>query len=256
MARGRPTAPIDRRRCGARPDNGARSRPRRCAVGGGHGRRRSLAAADATRRGRPGVHPLHLGLDRPAQGGDALARQRPDLPRLVPEALGPWRDGDRFASHAPLHFDLSVFDLFASCQNAATLVLVGEAMGKDPCRLGDFLAERRSDVWYSAPSIWRCWPSTGAWTVPASRPRGWSSSPVRSSRSARCDGCERPGRGPGCGTSTDRPRPTSARPIRSRSRSPPTAIEPYPIGRVCPPLCARVVDAQGHFVPPGTSASS
>ena len=29
------------------------------------------------------------------------------------DALGPWSADDRFASHAPLHFDLSVFDLFA-----------------------------------------------------------------------------------------------------------------------------------------------
>ena len=67
--------------------------------------------------------------------------------------LGPWQDGDRFASHAPFHFDLSVFDLFAACQAAATLVLIGEKLGKDPGRLGDFLAERRISVWYSAPSI-------------------------------------------------------------------------------------------------------
>lgn len=60
---------------------------------------------------------------------------------------------DRFASHAPFHFDLSTFDLFASCRRAATLVLIGEALGKDPARLGSFLAERRVDVWYSAPSI-------------------------------------------------------------------------------------------------------
>ena len=40
---------------------------------------------------------------------------------------------------------------------------------------------------------------------------------------ARCDGCGPPGRAPGCGTSTGRPRPTSARPIRSPRRSPPIA---------------------------------
>jgi non-ribosomal peptide synthetase component F len=63
------------------------------------------------------------------------------------------RAGDRFASHAPFHFDLSVFDLFASCRAAATLVLIGEARGKDPAALGVFLAERWISVWYSAPSI-------------------------------------------------------------------------------------------------------
>ncbi len=60
---------------------------------------------------------------------------------------------DRFASHAPFHFDLSVFDLYASCRAGATLVLIGETLGKDPARLGAFLRERRLSVWYSAPSI-------------------------------------------------------------------------------------------------------
>src|SRR5437764_318835 len=67
-------------------------------------------------------------------------------------ALGLEAD-DRFSSHAPFHFDLSVFDLYASCRHAATLVLVGEALAKDPARLGPFLSDRRVSVWYSAPSI-------------------------------------------------------------------------------------------------------
>src|SRR5690606_701549 len=65
----------------------------------------------------------------------------------------PIPEGGRFSSHAPFHFDLSVFDLYASCVAGGTLVLVGEALGKDPVRLGEFLAERRVDAWYSAPSI-------------------------------------------------------------------------------------------------------
>src|SRR6185312_5483534 len=68
-------------------------------------------------------------------------------------ALGPWSDDDRFSSHAPLHFDLSIFDLFAACRSAATLVLIGESLGKDPVRLGSFLTDREISVWYSAPSI-------------------------------------------------------------------------------------------------------
>jgi acyl-coenzyme A synthetase/AMP-(fatty) acid ligase len=46
-----------------------------------------------------------------------------------------------------------VFDLFASCKSAATLVLIGEALGKDPIRLAEFLARKRVSVWYSSPSI-------------------------------------------------------------------------------------------------------
>jgi amino acid adenylation domain-containing protein len=60
---------------------------------------------------------------------------------------------DRFASHAPFHFDLSIFDLYASCRTGGTLVLIGEATGKDPARLASALVERPVSVWYSAPSI-------------------------------------------------------------------------------------------------------
>ncbi len=63
------------------------------------------------------------------------------------------RDGDRFASHAPFHFDLSVFDLYVAARHASPLVLIGETLAKDPARLAGFIAERRIDVWYSAPSI-------------------------------------------------------------------------------------------------------
>ena len=69
------------------------------------------------------------------------------------EAIGPWRDDDRFSSHAPFHFDLSIFDLFVCCRNAATLVVLGESLAREPAPLGDFLAERSISVWYSAPSI-------------------------------------------------------------------------------------------------------
>src|SRR5262249_51151349 len=68
-------------------------------------------------------------------------------------ATFPTRPDDRFAAYAPMHFDLSVFDLFASCRSRGTLVLIGETLGKDPVRLGTFLAQQRPTVWYSAPSI-------------------------------------------------------------------------------------------------------
>ena len=104
-------------------------------------------------RGRPGLHPVHLGLDRPAQGRHALACQCLHVPGLVPRHPRPVATTTASRSHAPFHFDLSIFDLFVSCRNAATLVLIGESLGKEPARLGDFLADRRISVWYSAPSI-------------------------------------------------------------------------------------------------------
>lgn len=60
---------------------------------------------------------------------------------------------DRFSSHAPLHFDLSILDLYAPATAGAAIVLVGEALGKEPRDLAPFIAERRITVWYSVPSI-------------------------------------------------------------------------------------------------------
>ena len=60
---------------------------------------------------------------------------------------------DRFSSHAPFHFDLSILDLFVSMKHGATLVLIGEEIGKQPVRLAPLIADRRISIWYSAPSI-------------------------------------------------------------------------------------------------------
>jgi amino acid adenylation domain-containing protein len=60
---------------------------------------------------------------------------------------------DRFSSHAPFHFDLSILDIHVPLKHGATLVLVGEDIGKDPVRLAPLIAEERITCWYSAPSI-------------------------------------------------------------------------------------------------------
>ena len=62
-------------------------------------------------------------------------------------------ESDVFSSHAPLHFDLSILDVFTSIKHGARLVLIGEQMGKDPLRLAPLIAEKRISVWYSTPSI-------------------------------------------------------------------------------------------------------
>ncbi len=64
-------------------------------------------------------------------------------------------DEDRFSSHAPFHFDLSILDIYVPMQHGATLVLIGESLGKQPARLGPVVAERKISVWYSTPSILR-----------------------------------------------------------------------------------------------------
>jgi amino acid adenylation domain-containing protein len=60
---------------------------------------------------------------------------------------------DRFSSHAPFHFDLSILDLFVPIKHGATVVLFGEQLGKEPVRLGQAIAANRISIWYSAPSI-------------------------------------------------------------------------------------------------------
>jgi amino acid adenylation domain-containing protein len=60
---------------------------------------------------------------------------------------------DRFSSHAPFHFDLSILDIYVSLKHGATLVLVEEQLGKDPARLAPWIADKKITVWYSAPSI-------------------------------------------------------------------------------------------------------
>ena len=60
---------------------------------------------------------------------------------------------DRFSSHAPFHFDLSILDIYVSLKHGATLVIVEEQLGKEPARLGPWMAEKKLTVWYSAPSI-------------------------------------------------------------------------------------------------------
>lgn len=60
---------------------------------------------------------------------------------------------DRFSSHAPFHFDLSILDIYVSLKHGATLVLVEEEVGKDPIRLARWISEKRITVWYSTPSI-------------------------------------------------------------------------------------------------------
>jgi amino acid adenylation domain-containing protein len=60
---------------------------------------------------------------------------------------------DRFSSHAPFHFDLSVLDLYLSLKHGATVYLISEALGKSPQELAAFIAANRLTVWYSTPSI-------------------------------------------------------------------------------------------------------
>jgi amino acid adenylation domain-containing protein len=60
---------------------------------------------------------------------------------------------DRFSSHAPFHFDLSILDLYLTIKHGARLTLIGEDLGKEPQALAALIAQERLTIWYSTPSI-------------------------------------------------------------------------------------------------------
>ncbi|MEU3721295.1 amino acid adenylation domain-containing protein [Streptomyces sp. NPDC031705] len=64
----------------------------------------------------------------------------------------PLRRGDQVAVHAPLHFDLPVYDVYAGLAAGATLHLVPERTALFPQALLRFLQERRVSHLYAVPS--------------------------------------------------------------------------------------------------------
>lgn len=60
---------------------------------------------------------------------------------------------DRLANHAPFHFDLSVFDLYAALGTGASVHLVPEALAYSPAGLVTYVAAHRLTIWYSTPSV-------------------------------------------------------------------------------------------------------
>jgi amino acid adenylation domain-containing protein len=62
------------------------------------------------------------------------------------------RPGDRLSNHAPLHFDLSVFDIYNALEAGASVHMVPEEVLWFPTSLAKFIAAQGISVWYSVPS--------------------------------------------------------------------------------------------------------
>lgn len=65
--------------------------------------------------------------------------------RITPE--------DRVTSHAPIHFDLSTFDIFVTIKAGATVVVVPEHLSVFPVQIVQLLQEERVTVTYLVPSL-------------------------------------------------------------------------------------------------------
>jgi amino acid adenylation domain-containing protein len=59
---------------------------------------------------------------------------------------------DRLSNHAPLHFDLSVFDVYNTLEAGATVYLITEDLAMFPTSLGNFIETQGITIWYSVPS--------------------------------------------------------------------------------------------------------
>jgi amino acid adenylation domain-containing protein len=60
---------------------------------------------------------------------------------------------DRVCSPAPLHFDLSVFDIFSACRAGACMTVLPEAAATFPVSIAQWLEREQISVWYSVPSV-------------------------------------------------------------------------------------------------------
>jgi amino acid adenylation domain-containing protein len=158
---------------------------------------------------------------------------------------------DRFSSHAPFHFDLSILDLFVPLKHGAAVTLIGEELGKEPKKLAAAMAEAQFTIWYSTPSILSLLAKYGrldqydfssirqilfageVFPVPALRVL------TELLPAPRYFNLYGPTETNVC-TWFEVPTPIDA-----------TRAEPYPIGRVCAHYRARVVDLEGQEVRPG-----
>ena len=158
---------------------------------------------------------------------------------------------DRFSSHAPFHFDLSILDIHLCIKHGATLVLISEGIGKDAPRLAQLIADEKISIWYSAPSILSLlaqFGQLGKHDYSQLRQVLFAGEvfPIKHLRAL----CELwPGR-----RYFNLYGPTETNVCTFYEVHPPVPFErasPYPIGHTCSHLRSRVVDEHGSNVPSG-----
>jgi amino acid adenylation domain-containing protein len=75
--------------------------------------------------------------------------------RFVEWAVGHFAIGpaDRLSAHPPLHFDLSIFDIFGTFAAGASMYLVPQEINLQPQRIAAFIREHALTQWFSVPSV-------------------------------------------------------------------------------------------------------
>lgn len=59
---------------------------------------------------------------------------------------------DKFSNICPLHFDMSVFDIFVAIKAGATVVIIPETTAIFPVKLAEVITKNKISVWNSVPS--------------------------------------------------------------------------------------------------------
>ncbi len=60
---------------------------------------------------------------------------------------------DIFSNHAPLHFDLTILDIYTAAMAGARLVIVPPETSVFPAQLATFIEQHGLTIWYSVPSV-------------------------------------------------------------------------------------------------------
>jgi amino acid adenylation domain-containing protein len=71
------------------------------------------------------------------------------------------RPGDTLTSIAPLHFDLSIFDIFAGLSAGCTLLLLTPSESKNPLLVSSYIAEYGVTTIYATPTLLQLMPRFG-----------------------------------------------------------------------------------------------
>jgi amino acid adenylation domain-containing protein len=60
---------------------------------------------------------------------------------------------DILSNHPPLHFDMSVFDIFTAVKCGATIVLIPEAYSIFPIKMAECIKQNQISIWNSVPTV-------------------------------------------------------------------------------------------------------